>query len=104
MPDAAVALHAQSRRRCYVLATSESRATAAALGLLEPGGLARLLARAEPGARGRAASARVALAAASLHLRPLRHGGILAGLLRDRWLSLRRPRAELAVAVRLAGA
>src|SRR5262245_14713002 len=72
------------------------------LGLLEPDGLARLLARAEPGPRGRAATACIALAdARRLLFRPLRHGGLLAGAWRDRWIGTARPFAELRLAATL---
>jgi 3-deoxy-D-manno-octulosonic acid kinase len=93
------------RGRCLVLAPPSLAAEAERLGLLEPDGLARLLARAEPGPTGRARSACVSLAdGRRLHLRPVRRGGLLAGLWRGGVLGLARPRAELRVAARLAAA
>jgi 3-deoxy-D-manno-octulosonic acid kinase len=79
---------------------------ARALGLLEPGGTARLLAGAR-GPEGRGATRRLALpAGGDLLLRPVLHGGWLGPLLGAAHLSLRRPLAELAAtaALRAAGA
>jgi 3-deoxy-D-manno-octulosonic acid kinase len=75
------------------------------LGLLEPGGLERLLAGGADGA-GRARNAVVPLPGREerLHLRPFRHGGALAGVLGDRLPGLGRPLAELAANTRLAAA
>jgi 3-deoxy-D-manno-octulosonic acid kinase len=88
-----------------VLAPPELCAEAERLGLLDPDGLARLLARAEPGPLGRAQTARVALAdARTLLFRPLRHGGVLARIWGDRWLGIARPLAELRTASRLLAA
>jgi hypothetical protein len=79
---------------------------ALALGLLEPGGAARLLAGAR-GPEGRSATRRLALAArGELLLRPVLHGGWLGPLLGAAHLSLARPLGELAAtaALRAAGA
>ena len=78
------------------------------LGLLEPGGLERLLASGVDGAvgAGRARNAVVSLPGCEerLHLRPFRHGGCFGGVLGD-WLpGLGRPLAELAANTRLAAA
>lgn len=75
------------------------------LELLAPGGLRRALARGG-GASGRGHTAVVALPGrdARLHLRPLRRGGALAPLWRDRLLAPARPLAELDSLVRLAAA
>ena len=72
------------------------------LGLLQPGGLERLLDQAR-GPMGRARTAVVPLEGRSerLHVRPVRHGGWLAGLWGDRVLGLRRPTAELRLTERL---
>lgn len=72
------------------------------LGLLEAGGLERVLASAA-GPRGRAPTAIVALDGLSerLHLRPVRHGGLLAPLWGERLLGLGRPLRELRVNARL---
>ena len=79
-----------------------------ALGLLKRGAIETLLARQPPGPRGRAATAILALAGRPerVHLRPLRHGGWLAGLWGDRVAGLRRARAESEVtsSLRAAGA
>ncbi len=124
MPDAAVApdlprgspqiaapgepareLRALRRGGCLVLTVPALADDADRLGLLEPDGLARLLARAEPGPRGRARTARVALADARwLLFRPVRHGGVHARAWGDRWLGIGRPFAELRVAARLLAA
>jgi 3-deoxy-D-manno-octulosonic acid kinase len=76
-----------------------------ALGLLEPGGLERLLRDGAAGA-GRSRNAVVPLPGCEerLHLRPFRHGGWLANLLGDRLPGLGRPLAELAANARLATA
>jgi hypothetical protein len=69
----------------------------AARELLDPDTLTRRMEGA-PGARGRAATALVALADGSrLHLRPVRHGGLLAPLWGERLLGLGRPLRELRV-------
>jgi tRNA A-37 threonylcarbamoyl transferase component Bud32 len=81
--------------------------SAEALGLLEPGGLERLL-TSGGGRRGRGETAVVSLPGRPerLHLRPVRHGGWLGGLFRDRLLGLARPVAELraSTTLRAAGA
>jgi 3-deoxy-D-manno-octulosonic acid kinase len=90
------------RGGCRVFATPDLCDEAERLGLLEPDGLARLLAGAEPGPRGRAATARVALEGArALLFRPLRRGGALARVWGDRWIGIARPLAELRAAARL---
>lgn len=75
------------------------------LGLLEAGGLERLLARGAAGT-GRARNAVVPLPGREerLHLRPFRHGGALAGVLGDRLPGLGRPLAELAANTSLVAA
>jgi len=82
--------------------SAEFENAALALGLLAPGGLERALAQAS-GPRGRSRTAIVSLPGRSerLHLRPVHHGGLLRGLLRDRLLGLTRPLAELEVHARL---
>src|SRR5262245_8993368 len=90
---------------CVVLTDASLADEAKHLGLLEPGGLARLLARAEPGPRGRARTGCVALAdSRRLLFRPARHGGLLAGAWGDRWITIARPFAELRIAARLLAA
>jgi tRNA A-37 threonylcarbamoyl transferase component Bud32 len=83
----------------------EFESAALALGLLEPGGLEQILARAS-GPRGRTRTAVVSLPGRleRLHLRPVRHGGWLRALQRDRLLGLARPLAELRVHARLRAA
>ncbi len=73
------------------------------LPLLEDGGLERLL-QTGAGARGRGRTAIVPLPGRPerLHLRAVRHGGLLGGLCRDLLFGLRRPVAELRVNARLA--
>jgi hypothetical protein len=99
---AEAALRTHRRGPCCVLAAEPLEAFALRLGLLETGGLARLLARALPGPSGRARCALVALSAAQrLHLRPAQHGGLLAALWGGRLLGIRRPLRELRVAALL---
>ena len=76
--------------------------SALALGLLEPGGLERIL-DAGGGRPGRAPTSVVDLPGRTdrLHLRPVRHGGWLGGLWGDRVLGLERPIAELRATTRL---
>ncbi len=76
--------------------TPEFESAALALGLLAPGGLEHILARAS-GPSGRSRTAVVSLPGCGerLHLRPVRHGGLLRALRRDRLLGLARPLAEL---------
>jgi tRNA A-37 threonylcarbamoyl transferase component Bud32 len=85
--------------------TPEFEDAALALGLLAPGGLERVLARAS-GPSGRSRTAIVSLPGRRerLHLRPLRHGGLLRALTRDRLLGLERPLAELRAHARLRAA
>ena len=87
---------------CFLLVAAPFEAVARGLGLLEPGGLELLLAEAS-GPRGRARTAVIPLEGRSerLHLRPVRHGGALAGLWGDRLLGLGRPSAELRTNARL---
>jgi 3-deoxy-D-manno-octulosonic acid kinase len=87
-------------QRLWVAPAWESEVLA--LGLLEPGGCARLLA-AGSGPRGRAATAVVPLPGRSerLHLRAVRHGGWLGPLWGERILGTGRPLAELRVTAAL---
>jgi 3-deoxy-D-manno-octulosonic acid kinase len=87
---------------CFLLVAAPYEALARGLGLLEPGGLERLLAEAS-GPRGRGRTAVVPLEGRSerLHLRPVQHGGALAGLWGDRLLGPGRPSAELRTNARL---
>lgn len=88
-----------------LLAADEIASDVAVLGLLEPGGLERALAR-PSGTRGRVDTSVLSLATtgARLHLRPFRHGGWLGGLRSDDLPSLARPIAELRVTAALAAA
>jgi hypothetical protein len=93
------------RGRSFLLAPNPLLPEAERLGLLEPGGLARALAQAEPGAGGRAQGFELALAdARRVHVRLVRHGGLAAGVWRGRLLGVARPAAELRTAARLAAA
>jgi len=94
-------LHRSGPRILAVAAPWE--AAALGLGLVERDGLERLLAA---GDAGRGCNAVVPLpgCAERLHLRPVRHGGWLAGVLGDRIAGPGRPLAELAVHARLARA
>jgi tRNA A-37 threonylcarbamoyl transferase component Bud32 len=94
-------LHRSGPRILAVAAPWE--AAALALGLVERGGLERLLAG---NVAGGARNAVVPLPGCRerLHLRPLRHGGWLAGVLGDRIAGPGRPLAELAVHAQLARA
>jgi hypothetical protein len=73
------------------------------LDLLEPGGLEKVRAGAEAAGRGRSLTHTVPLQRCGelLHLRPLHHGGLAAGLCGRRLLGLARPIAELEVTARL---
>jgi len=77
----------------------------AALGLPEPEAARRLLAAA-PGATGRTHTAIVPLPdrSAKIHLRPVRHGGLLGGLWRGALLGMHRPIRELEVTGQLSHA
>jgi 3-deoxy-D-manno-octulosonic acid kinase len=76
-----------------------------ALGLLDPGGLERLLeAGSRDGGRGRNAVLPLPGREERLHLRPFRHAGWLAGLRGDQLPGLRRPLAELTANARLLAA
>jgi hypothetical protein len=76
-----------------------------ALGLLEPGGIERLLAAGAPGAgRGRTAVIPLPGRAERLHLRSFRHGGWLANVRGGHLPGLGRPLAELAANAQLAAA
>jgi len=102
---AAEPLRALRRGGRFVLASDALLREVLRLGLLERNGLARLLARAEPGPPGRTRTALVALAGGGgLHLRPARHGGLLAGLWGERRLGVGRAVRELFVAARLRAA
>ena len=92
--------------RAGVLAVrAEWRTAARGLALLAPGGLERWLADAPSGGSGRAATARVALPGGpQLVVRRLRHGGLLAPLLGDRYASPARVLRELDVTARLRAA
>jgi tRNA A-37 threonylcarbamoyl transferase component Bud32 len=92
-------LRAPSLRLCV---TEVWEKPALELGLLEPGGLERALESGEA-RQGRARSAVLQLPGCDrrLHLRPLRHGGWLGGLLGGRLIGLRRPLEELRVNARL---
>jgi len=108
------------RRGDVVLAVADPRfeAPARSLGLLDPGGVERLLAATGRRRGGRGITARVTLprvrsgtqedagAETSILLRPVRHGGLLGPLLEDALWGLGRPLAELRVhaALRAAGA
>jgi 3-deoxy-D-manno-octulosonic acid kinase len=74
-----------------------------ALGLPAPAAVRRLLAAAEPADGGRAGTAVVALPdrGERLHLRPVRHGGLLARAWGSRVVGLARPLAELRVTAAL---
>jgi hypothetical protein len=98
-------LRALRRGDCFVLAPPPLAGEALRLGLLEPGGLVRVLAAAERGPAGRAPTACVTLSdVRRLHLRPVHHGGLLAPLWRGRLLGIARSVRELRVAARLAAA
>lgn len=73
------------------------------LRLLEPGGLERWLAAAPSGGSGRAATALVSVPGGGprVVVRRLRHGGLLAPLLRDRYVSPARVLGELDATARL---
>lgn len=87
---------------CTLVVVEPFERAALGLGLLEPGGLERALARGG-GARGRAATAVLPLEGREerLHLRAVRHGGLLAPLWGDRIADPRRPLRELRVTARL---
>jgi hypothetical protein len=90
-------------RRLWV--EPELAGAALALGLLEPGGMERQLARGG-GPRGRSETSLLALPGRGerLHLRGLRPGGLLAPLRGEGRLRLARPLAELRVGAALAAA
>jgi tRNA A-37 threonylcarbamoyl transferase component Bud32 len=89
----------------FLLVSAPLEAAAMELGLLEPGGLERLLG-VGGGSRGRARTAVVPLPGRSerLHLRPVRRGGLLGGLWGDLHFGLGRPVAELRTNARLEAA
>jgi tRNA A-37 threonylcarbamoyl transferase component Bud32 len=86
----------------YLLVATAYRDAVIRLGLPEPRAASRLLA-AGAAAAGRTSTAVVALPgrAPRLHLRPLRHGGLLGGLRRGALLGMRRPIRELAATAKL---
>ena len=88
---------------CLLLVAEPFENGALQLPLLEDGGLERLL-QTGAGAQGRGRTAIVPLPGRSerLHLRVVRHGGLLGGLYHDLLFGLRRPIAELRVNARLA--
>jgi len=90
--------------RYLLVATAHAKAVSR-LGLPEPRA-ARALLAAETGATGRAHTAVVALpgGSAHLHLRPVRHGGLLGDLWRGALLGLRRPIHELSATAELLNA
>jgi tRNA A-37 threonylcarbamoyl transferase component Bud32 len=93
-------LHRSGPRNLVVTADLESAARE--IGLLDPGGLERLLAQGIDGlGRGRNAVVPLPGRDERLHLRPFRHGGSLAFLMRGRLTGPSRPLAELAANVRL---
>jgi 3-deoxy-D-manno-octulosonic acid kinase len=95
----------RAERSRYLLVASAHAGAVAQLNLSEPAAVRDLLAR-ETGATGRAHTAVVTLPGedARLHLRPVRHGGLFAGLWGGGLLGLRRPIRELAVTTQLASA
>lgn len=95
-----------SRRGALLAARGDLLEAALDLGLLEAGGLEAAFAQSPPGATGRSATALLNLrpgagAGGRLLLRRLVHGGALAGLLGDCFVSARRPLRELAVTAAL---
>jgi tRNA A-37 threonylcarbamoyl transferase component Bud32 len=95
-PPASQAFHTLRDGPCFLRVAAGFEAEARRLGLLTPGGLERLLTQAS-GPRGRAPTAVLELAQRPerLHLRAVRHGGLLAPLWSDRLLGLGRPIREL---------
>lgn len=90
-------------RGTLLVARPALMAAALDMGLLERRGLERVLARAPAGASGRGATAILTWpdAGPSLVFRRLLHGGWLADVLGDRFLSPRRPLRELTVTAHL---
>jgi hypothetical protein len=86
----------------YLLVEASLERDARELGLLAEGGIERLLAAAGPAGRGATSVVELPRRQLRLHLRPVRHGGLLAGLLGGWFLTLSRPRAELHTAATLA--
>jgi hypothetical protein len=84
---------------CALIVAAEFEDAALALGLLEPGGLETLLLAG--GDRGHTAVVALPGESARLHLRAIRHRGLLGPALADRLVGLRRPAAELAANARL---
>jgi len=96
----------ERKRGAQVLrVASDFAAAVEAASLPEPGALAAR-AGADGAARGRAGTAVIALPGRveRIHLRPVRHGGWLAGLLRGALWGLGRPTRELYATARLAAA
>ena len=108
MEEPAPALRRLRARNLRLVVDPAFQEDAQRLGLLEPGGAERLFARHAHGAEGRAPTALVPLPSGNgrLVLRRLRHGGLLAPLLRSVFLGLGRPLREVEVtaALRRAGA
>lgn len=92
--------------RSVVVARADLLPALESLGLLGPDALERVLAAGEPLTAGRGTVRRVALP--DLHLallvRRLVHGGVLGGLLGDRYSGLRRPLREVCAGARLCAA
>lgn len=105
MPTPEDGLKDLRRGPCFLLVSAPLADSAQALGLLDPGGLERMLAIGG-GAAGRAPTSVIELPGRRerLHLRPVRHGGWLGGLWGDRVLGLERPIAELRAAAQLRAA
>jgi Lipopolysaccharide kinase (Kdo/WaaP) family len=89
----------------FLLVAAAHRLAVETLGLPEPAAARRLL-RGASAASGRAQTAVAALPGkdARLHLRPVRHGGLIGPLWRGALLGVRRPVRELEVVARLAAA
>ena len=103
MPELA-GFSSERRDAAMLVVASELADPVGALGLLEHGRIDALFAAGGP-ASGRGTTALLALPDGSkLHLRPVRHGGWLGGLLREHLLGFGRPLAELQVTAALGAA
>ncbi len=102
MPRSLQAFEEASGGSRYLRVATAYREAVARLGLPDPRAAQRLLG-AGAAAAGRTSTAVVALPGQTsrLHLRPLRHGGMLGGLRGGALLGLRRPLRELAATARL---